>query len=33
MTVQSSPQHWKVGRGATVADWLGVLVLLALAFV
>jgi hypothetical protein len=33
MTVQSSPRHSKVGRGGTVADWLALLVLLALAFV
>jgi len=33
MTVQSSPRHLKAGRGGRVADWLGLLVLLALAFV
>src|SRR5262249_32647844 len=33
MTVQSSYRHLKAARGATVADWLGLLVLLALAFV
>jgi hypothetical protein len=33
MTVQSSPRHLKMGRAGTVADWLGLLVLLALAFV
>jgi hypothetical protein len=33
MTVQSSARPLKRGPGGTLADWLGLLVLLALAFV